>query len=239
MLSGLQSQHVRTFFVHIGQGQFVCAFFQYVNQVFRKVFTGLNDRVVVTEVASHRTQLGNSPLNLGNSRVNVAVQIPTAFGNGFQTQTFGRSVHTLNLNGGRTIFVKDDFQIVFLQQVNTFVAGIFGQRVDLSQNFIELFNIFVAFGNSFFVSNFSVNNTAERRTKQVFGTAADRNMNLIAVCNGITGSFTDGENPVSEPVSLPENGSSTVYLILAGKPEQELKNATIGSVTVTIGGESE
>ena len=57
--------------------------------------------------------------------------------------------------------------------------------------------------------------------------------------NGITGSFTDGENPVSEPVSLPENGSSTVYLILAGKPKQELKNATIGSVTVTIGGESE
>ena len=57
--------------------------------------------------------------------------------------------------------------------------------------------------------------------------------------DGITGSFTDGENPVSEPVSLPENGSSTVYLILAGKPKQELKNATIGSVTVTIGGESE
>ena len=60
-----------------------------------------------------------------------------------------------------------------------------------------------------------------------------------AVENGIAGSFTDGENPVSEPVSLPENGSSTVYLILAGKPEQELEKATIGSVTVTIGGESE
>ena len=60
-----------------------------------------------------------------------------------------------------------------------------------------------------------------------------------AVENGITGSFTDGENPVSAPVALPENGSSTVYLILAGKPEQELEKATIGSVTVTIGGESE
>ena len=57
--------------------------------------------------------------------------------------------------------------------------------------------------------------------------------------NGITGSFTDGENPVSEPVSLPENGSSTVYLILAGKPEQNLDHAKIGSVTVTIGGENE
>ena len=57
--------------------------------------------------------------------------------------------------------------------------------------------------------------------------------------NGITGSFTDGETPVSAPVSLPENGSSTVYLILAGKPEKELEKAIIGSVTVTIGGESE
>lgn len=56
---------------------------------------------------------------------------------------------------------------------------------------------------------------------------------------GITGSFTDGENPVSAPVSLPANNSSTVYLILAGKPKKELEKATIGSVTVTIGGESE
>ena len=56
---------------------------------------------------------------------------------------------------------------------------------------------------------------------------------------GITGSFTDGENPVSAPVSLPENDSSTVYLILAGKPEKEWEKAPIGAVTVTIGGESE
>ena len=60
-----------------------------------------------------------------------------------------------------------------------------------------------------------------------------------AVENGITGSLTDGENPVSAPVSLPANNSSTVYLILADKPENELMEATIGSVTVTIGGESE
>ena len=60
-----------------------------------------------------------------------------------------------------------------------------------------------------------------------------------AVENGITGSFTDGENPVSAPVALPVNGSSTVYLILADKPENELMEAKIGSVTVTIGGESE
>src|SRR5699024_659296 len=56
---------------------------------------------------------------------------------------------------------------------------------------------------------------------------------------GITGSFTDGENPVPEPVSLPEYCSSTVYLILAGKPEQKLDHAKSGSVTVTSGGESE
>lgn len=56
---------------------------------------------------------------------------------------------------------------------------------------------------------------------------------------GITGSFTDGENPVSTPVALPANNSSTVYLILAGKPGKELEKAIIGCVTVTIGGESE
>ncbi len=60
-----------------------------------------------------------------------------------------------------------------------------------------------------------------------------------AVENGINGRFTDGENPVSAPVSLPANNSSTVYLILADKPKNELMEATIGSVTVTIGGESE
>ena len=70
-------------------------------------------------------------------------------------------------------------------------------------------------------------------------TAVSVSYDYTAVESGITGSFTDGETPVSEPVSLPENGSSTVYLILAGKPKQELEKATIGSVTVTIGGESE
>ena len=59
-----------------------------------------------------------------------------------------------------------------------------------------------------------------------------------ATVDGITGSFTDGENPVSAPVALPENGSSTVYLILAGKPEQNLDHAKIGSVTVTKGKEN-
>ena len=56
---------------------------------------------------------------------------------------------------------------------------------------------------------------------------------------GITGSFTDGENPVFAPVTLPVNDSSTVFLVLDGKPEKELTKTPIGSVTVTIGGESE
>ena len=70
-------------------------------------------------------------------------------------------------------------------------------------------------------------------------TAVSVSYAYTAVESGITGSFTDGENPVSAPVSLPANNSSTVYLILAGKPEKELEKAIIGSVTVTIGGESE
>ena len=70
-------------------------------------------------------------------------------------------------------------------------------------------------------------------------TAVSVSFTYTATVDGITGSFTDGETPVSEPVSLPENGSSTVYLILARKPEQNLDHAKIGSVTVTIGGESE
>ena len=70
-------------------------------------------------------------------------------------------------------------------------------------------------------------------------TAVSVSFTYTATVDGITGSFTDGENPVSAPVSLPANNSSTVYLILADKPENELMEATIGSVTVTIGGESE
>ena len=70
-------------------------------------------------------------------------------------------------------------------------------------------------------------------------TAVSVSFTYTATVDGITGSFTDGENPVSAPVALSENDSSTVYLILAGKPEKELEKAIIGSVTVTIGGENE
>ena len=70
-------------------------------------------------------------------------------------------------------------------------------------------------------------------------TAVSVSFTYTATVDGITGSFTDGEKPVSAPVALPANNSSTVYLILADKPENELEKATIGSVTVTIGGESE
>ena len=61
-----------------------------------------------------------------------------------------------------------------------------------------------------------------------------------AVENGISGSFADGDDkPVSGPVALPAWDSTTVWLLLEGKPERALDQAIIGSVTVTIGGESE
>lgn len=59
-----------------------------------------------------------------------------------------------------------------------------------------------------------------------------------AVENGISGSFADGDDkPVSGPVALPAWDSTTVWLLLEGKPERALDQATIGGVTVTIGGE--
>lgn len=54
-----------------------------------------------------------------------------------------------------------------------------------------------------------------------------------------TGSCLTQECPPALRRALPANNSSTVYLILAGKPGKELEKAIIGSVTVTIGGESE
>lgn len=59
-----------------------------------------------------------------------------------------------------------------------------------------------------------------------------------AVENGISGSFADGEDKtVSGPVALPAWDSTTVWLLLEGKPELALDQTTIGGVTVTIGGE--
>lgn len=57
---------------------------------------------------------------------------------------------------------------------------------------------------------------------------------------GITGSFANSDgNPVTTPATLQPNGTSTVLLALTGKPDKNLDAAIIGTVTVTIGGESE
>lgn len=55
--------------------------------------------------------------------------------------------------------------------------------------------------------------------------------------NEISGSFTDGEASVTGPVALSAGQSQKVYLTLSGKPSEDLSNATIGTVTVRIGGE--
>lgn len=59
----------------------------------------------------------------------------------------------------------------------------------------------------------------------------------IQAYDAVTGSFTDGENPVTDPISLPVGEKKQVWLLLVGKPNQALNNQVLGSVTVTIGGE--
>lgn len=60
------------------------------------------------------------------------------------------------------------------------------------------------------------------------------------VVTGITGSFTDGEgNPVTAPATLKPTDISAVILALTGEPKEDMQNATLGTVTVTIGGETD
>lgn len=53
----------------------------------------------------------------------------------------------------------------------------------------------------------------------------------------INGSFTDGTNVIVGAVDVAAGHSQTAYLLLSGKPTEELSNTKIGTVTVTIGGE--
>lgn len=54
----------------------------------------------------------------------------------------------------------------------------------------------------------------------------------------ITGSFVDSDSiPVTSPIALPANETKTVHLVLDGTPTESLADTTIGTVTVTIGGE--
>ena len=53
----------------------------------------------------------------------------------------------------------------------------------------------------------------------------------------ISGSFTDGTNTIADSVDIAVDQSQTAYLLLSGKPVEELNNTKIGTVTVRIGGE--
>lgn len=53
----------------------------------------------------------------------------------------------------------------------------------------------------------------------------------------VTGSFTDGEHPVTAPIALPAGIKKHVWLILSEKPNVSLDKDVLGTVTVTIGGE--
>ena len=55
----------------------------------------------------------------------------------------------------------------------------------------------------------------------------------------ISGSFTDGTDPVSEPVTLAVNETKKLWLILSGKPDGELDHTELGTVTVKITGGGE
>lgn len=53
----------------------------------------------------------------------------------------------------------------------------------------------------------------------------------------VTGSFSDGQEPITAPVNLPVGGTKDAWLSLNGKPTQTLSKETLGSVAITIGGE--
>lgn len=75
----------------------------------------------------------------------------------------------------------------------------------------------------------TVNNTGTVDTTATFVFDSNR--------EEISGSFTDGTNAIVGSVDIAAGQSQTAYLLLSGKPAEELSNAKIGTVTVTIGGE--
>lgn len=75
----------------------------------------------------------------------------------------------------------------------------------------------------------TVSNTGTVATTATFAFASDR--------EEISGSFTDGINTITGFVDVAAGQSQTAYLLLSGKPTEELSNTKIGTVTVRIGGE--
>lgn len=74
-----------------------------------------------------------------------------------------------------------------------------------------------------------VQNTGDTATTAQFVYGTDR--------TDIMGAFTDGIADITEAVTVEAGSGLTAYLTLSGKPSEILDNTTIGTVTVTIGGE--
>ena len=56
--------------------------------------------------------------------------------------------------------------------------------------------------------------------------------------SAVSGRFTDNAGkPITSPVDLPAKETGYARLTLAGKPNQNLTNAEIGTVTITLGGD--
>ena len=60
-------------------------------------------------------------------------------------------------------------------------------------------------------------------------------LDYVSEIEGVTGSFSDGTNDVSEAVSIGTGNEKTYYLLLSGKPgDSALDKAVIGHVTVSL-----
>ena len=75
----------------------------------------------------------------------------------------------------------------------------------------------------------TLKNTGETQTTAVLSYSSNH--------SDIVGNFTDGSVSVLDTINLTTRQEKTIYLVLSGKPSEDLSNATIGTVTVRIGGE--
>ena len=75
----------------------------------------------------------------------------------------------------------------------------------------------------------TISNTGTIDTTATFVFASNR--------EEISGSFTNGTNDIVGSVDIAAGQSQTAYLLLSGKPTEELSNTKIGTATVKIGGE--
>lgn len=69
-------------------------------------------------------------------------------------------------------------------------------------------------------------------------TGVDVTFSYLPINSAVSGSFTDNAGkPITSPVRLSAKEARDARLTLAGKPNQNLTNAEIGTVTITLGGD--